>query len=115
MTVTEVLEQARALIADEAHWCQDALALDAAGIETDPTTDDAVQWCAIGATCRVTHDLEALDGADRLLWRAIPKVWPGWPLEATVSDVNDDLGHEAVMALFDRALVEARLEAEVAP
>lgn len=111
LTVVEVLEQARALIADQTHWCQNALAVDAEGCETDPSADDAMAWCALGAIYRASDSgilSPAFDEADAALWRAIPTIRPGWTLDATVADVNDGLDHAAVLALYDCAIAEAR-------
>jgi hypothetical protein len=58
----QVVEGARALIADEQHWCRGELARDVNGEEVCPTSASAVKWCAPGAViaaARTTHDLDA--------------------------------------------------------
>jgi hypothetical protein len=59
----QIVELARALIADEQHWCPRHLALDKNGIVVSPTSSLAVKWCALGAVIaaayQLTHDFDA--------------------------------------------------------
>jgi hypothetical protein len=94
----QILEKARALIADERHWCRGELARDANGIGVDPTTSSAVRRCGLGALMAATYQItnnhrEAHDLAIRAL-----RPFHG---SATVVYVNDTRGHAAVLALFD--------------
>jgi hypothetical protein len=59
----QIVERARALIADEQHWCRRNLANDVNGVPIYPTSDRAVKWCGLGAVIaaayQLTHDLDA--------------------------------------------------------
>jgi hypothetical protein len=94
----QIVERARALIADEEHWCRRHLALDRDGIIVSPISPRAVKRCALGAVIeaayQLTHDLDA---AHKLGREALAPI--GHP--ATLMSVNDSRGHSAVLALFD--------------
>lgn len=49
MKTSEILTSARATIADESRWTTEYLAVNAAGVEVEPTDDTACRWCAVGA------------------------------------------------------------------
>ena len=94
----QVVELARTLIAEEEHWCRHNLALDKNGIGVNPTSSLAVRRCALGAVlaaaCQLTHDLDtAYKLGDQVL---APFCRP-----ALLMDLNDTLGHAAVLTLFD--------------
>ena len=97
----QIIETARALIADEQHWCRRHLALAATGIGVFPTSDSAVKRCALGAVIaaayRLTHDYDA---ANELACSAL---YPRYST-ATLVHVNDMRGHAAVLALFDEVI-----------
>jgi hypothetical protein len=46
---TQIVERARALIADEQHWCPRHFGEDANGFPVSPTSDTAIKWCGLGA------------------------------------------------------------------
>ena len=50
----QIVERARALIADEEHWCRGELARDARGMGVCPITDSAVKRCGLGAAYEIT-------------------------------------------------------------
>src|SRR5271169_4952575 len=52
-----IIERARALIADEDHWCRAALAKDVDGRQVDPTDKTARRWCAVGAIIAAAFEL----------------------------------------------------------
>ena len=62
----QILERARALIADEQHWCRGLLAQDATGASVFPTSAGAVKRCGLGAVIaaayQLTHDFDAANG-----------------------------------------------------
>jgi len=110
--VTNLLEDARSRTADPARWTQGALARDGAGISCNyPGSGDPVCWCALGSLYRSvetlyanrkTHlaaNLEMVVAALRLYQRTIAKV-------------NDDLGHEATLKMFDDAIAHSKLPDE---
>src|SRR5262249_39833134 len=59
----QIVELARALIADAQHWCPRHLALDKNDVVVSPTSSLAVKRCALGAVLaaayQLTHDLDA--------------------------------------------------------
>ena len=98
----QVVELARTLIAEEEHWCSHHLALDKNGIVVNPTSSLAIKRCALGAVlaaaCQLTHDLDtAYKLGDQVL---APFCRP-----ALLMDLNDTLGHAAVLTLFDDIIV----------
>ena len=95
-TTADKLREAKALIEDPERWCQNHYALDADGNSVRMLGQKAVRWCAIGACVRVGLDMDVLYDI----------VLPDKPL----SEINDDDGHAAVMALFDRAIELAASE-----
>jgi hypothetical protein len=78
----QIVERARALIADKQHWCRGELARDVSGEGACPTSASAVKRCALGAVIAAAHELtHDLDSA------------------------NDYMrGHAAVLALFDTVI-----------
>ena len=59
----QIVERARALIADEQHWCRGHLAQDENGVAVFPTSANAVKRCGLGAVIAAayefTHDFDA--------------------------------------------------------
>ena len=94
----QVVEGARALIADEQHWCRGELARDVNGEEVCPTSASAVKRCALGAVIAAAHELmDDLDAAHDFAFKALRPQYG----TATLVRVNDMRGHAAVLALFD--------------
>src|SRR4029078_10538439 len=97
----QIVERARALVADEQNWCRRHLAEDARGVSVSPTHASAVKRCGLGAVIaaayQLTHDYDA---AHRLGHEALrPHYSP-----ATLIYLNDIRGHAAVLALFDEVI-----------
>ena len=99
----KVLEKARALIADEAHWCRGAFAVDEHGNKVGALEAAACAWCASGATIRASNASEAGHRARVQLAMQI-----GSP---SVANFNDIHSHAEVLALFDRVIARLREEA----
>lgn len=97
LTVLEVLENARALIADPERWTRSALARDSAGGEVHERHPNACQWCALGALAKCSECAPLFSPAIHALHVAIP----GRP---SIADLNDRDGHAAVLAMYDRAI-----------
>ena len=97
----QIVEKARALIADEQHWCRGVLAQDASGASVLATSASAVKRCGLGAVMaaayQLTHDF---DVANELAHKALR---PRYGV-ATLVHVNDMRGHGAVLALFDEVI-----------
>ena len=102
----QIVEKARARIADQQRWCRGELARDASGEEVCPTSASAVKWCALGAVIAAAHELtHNLAAAYDLALKALrPKYGT-----ATLVGVNDMRGHAAVLALLDEVIENARL------
>ena len=97
----QIVEQARALIADESHWCRGELARDVNGMGVCPTSESAMKRCGLGALIaaayQLTHDFDA---AHQLGHEALRPRYGA----ATLIHVNDTRGHAAVLALFDEVI-----------
>jgi hypothetical protein len=97
----QIVEQARALIADESHWCRGELARDVNGMGVCPTSNRAMKRCGLGALImaayQITNDHR---GAYDLAIKAMRPLHGS----ATLVSVNDVRGHAAVLALFDEVI-----------
>ncbi len=95
----QIVERARALIADEQHWCRRHLAEDGNGVSVSPTSTSAVKRCGLGAVIAAAYQMTYdFDAAHQLGHEAMrPRYGP-----ATLIHVNDTRGHAAVLALFDQ-------------
>jgi len=97
----EILDQIRALISTPETWCRGAAARSARGKPVYPTSDLAVRWCVEGACYRI--------GQSSPMWLRI-EAKAGEQHSLSPSEVNDSLGHAAVLELLES--VRADLEAE---
>jgi hypothetical protein len=96
------LRDAYELIRDPERWTTGSLARDANDVPVSALSACAVKWCVNGALVRCGATIQ-----HRLLDWVVGQLFPG---EARYSDcimfANDQLGHEAVMQIFEKALVE---------
>jgi hypothetical protein len=100
-TRVQVLERARALIADERRWCRCDLARDARGFPVSPTDGSAVQRCTLGALVAAAHELTGDAAlADHLAATAMRPLVGATAL----TYINDAEGHAAVLQLLDLAV-----------
>lgn len=101
------LRQAYELIRDEKHWCRGYMAVDSNGFQTDYDRDDAAKWCASGAVTRCNCSDEEVAAVARAAKALFPKASHliSGSFGAVVA-INDQLGHEAIMQCFEKALVE---------
>jgi hypothetical protein len=96
-----IVEKARALIADEKHWCRRHLAEDGNGISVSPISYSAIKWCALGALIATAYQLtNDVDAAYQLSNEVLGAHYRA----ATLMHVNDLRGHAAVLALFDEVI-----------
>lgn len=99
----ELLKAARAKIADPANWTTEVLAKDTKGEQVDFSHPSACQWCGLGALFAVdglyTGSAADLYHAAQVLYKKSP------------ASVNDQLGHSAVLAIYDYAIAKAEAEA----
>jgi YD repeat-containing protein len=111
MTTTvknQVLINARALIAERAHWTTGTLACTANGRRVAWHDQSATKWCALGAIYRAAYDLvgdptEATRIGNEVAKSVSPARWFRGGLPA----INDVRGHAAVLKVFDKALQAA--------
>jgi hypothetical protein len=97
----QIIENARALIEDERHWCRGALARDMNGVSVCPTDSRAARRCALGALIAAAYQITNDFGrAHDLAISAVRPLHGG----ATLVNVNDVRGHAAVLALLDEVL-----------
>src|SRR5262245_15593405 len=97
----QVLERARALIADERHWCPGELARDAMGSPVSPIDRSARQRCALGALVAAAQQfIGDPDLAHHLATTAMRPLVGATAL----THINDSEGHAAVLDLFDLAI-----------
>jgi len=102
MTTVEILEAARDLIANPARWTQGDFARDEGGVGVNADNGDAVCWCAVGGVRKVAESIGELYEPNILLDRASGELYP--ESESNVVWVNDRLGHDAVLRVYDRAI-----------
>jgi hypothetical protein len=109
---------ARAKIENPVNWTQHVLARDANGNDKPsdhPLANDthwegidgrdpqACQWCAMGAVQAVTTD-ETEGDVTLALCKATNQLYG----QSHIATVNDEIGHDAVLACFDRAIKDAQ-------
>lgn len=100
----QIVERARALIADEHHWCRGDLARDINGIAVCPTAGSAVRRCGLGALISAAYQLtNEYRGAHDLAIQALRPLYGS----ATLVHANDIRGHAAMLALFDEVIAAA--------
>ena len=98
----EILTAARAMLAERVRWTQGEMARDAYGSPIDAEADGAVCFCAWGAFTRASlgwEDTPAERQADNAMYAAAVALFQYYP-----SQVNDQLGHAAVLRMYDRAI-----------
>ena len=105
----QVVERARALIADERHWCRGDLARDANGLAICPTAADAVKRCGLGAVIAAAHELtHDFNAAQDVALQALRPHYG----TSTLVQVNDIRGHAAVLSLFDEVIAAENVAAQ---
>jgi hypothetical protein len=109
MTTAELLRQARALIEDKRRWTYGVYARDRYSRHVWPDSEHAVRWCALGALRRVERAWSLPFNA---CIRALDKACLELYADCSVEDVNDKLGHDAVLAMYNHAI---ELSEESAP
>jgi hypothetical protein len=97
----QIVERARALIADEQHWCRRHLGEDVNGVAVSATSANAVKRCALGALIAAAYQLtNDYNAAHQLGHEVLGTHYRA----ATLMHVNDSRGHAAVLALFDEVI-----------
>lgn len=109
MTVEQILLAAKGLIAKPENWTTGRFAANVADytvLETDPS---ACKFCARGAINHVVGGWDSNEGviAADALYRAANTIAPEPPEDGhPIFYINDQLGHEAVMKMFDAAIAK---------
>ena len=98
--IQDVLRQAKAKIEDPDHWCTGEFALNAYGLPIAPGSNQAARWCSIGAIEAILE----IPGTDTLRARLKLNRAAFDNFGHGVTIVNDHLGHEAVMRMYDEAI-----------
>jgi hypothetical protein len=99
--VTEVLVAARELIVEPDRWTKRTLAANEEGVGVDPTSEEAVCWCTVGAIQKAAASANNPDELEHLAVRAMFNTYiPYYPL----GDWNDGSTHELVLSVFDKAI-----------
>lgn len=108
MTTKEVLEKAKAIIADPFHWTKGAFARNSHGTTViDVTSEDACSFCALGALVRVMENETDYNHARDILELCVgDKNFPNVPAFNDASETT----HADILALFDCAIEEASHE-----
>lgn len=102
MNTRETLVAARALISDPERWTTGVPARAEDGRMCDPDAPAAVRWCAMGALLAV-GPIEDSQHPYNALWGAAMTIY-----DTGVVTVNEDLGHAAVLRLYDYAIATKR-------
>jgi hypothetical protein len=104
--VTQIIREARSLIANPDSWTEGQLATTAAGENGDPCDREAARFCAFGALVKVAYEISNdNDVAMHFAQSAITTMFgPGRSDPEQLYEINDDEGREAVLELFDKAL-----------
>ncbi|AWI90247.1 hypothetical protein C0214_19495 [Methylobacterium sp. DM1] len=106
MASADILRAARARIEDPKNWTQGFFAKDQGGRLVASRDEYAVCWCALGAVIAEADYVEERYSA-RFLFEASKKLFD----EDDVTVVNDYLGHDAVLKIYDAAIAAAEAEA----
>ena len=97
----QIVEQARAPVADESRWCRGKLARDAKGRGVCPMSESATKRCGLGALMAASYEMTGHHrAAYDLAIRAMQPLYG----TTTLVKVNDLRGHAAVLALFDEVI-----------
>lgn len=103
-TTLEVLKTGRERISDPADWSRYMFAESVDGNNLcDGFADGAVKWCGLGAIEYATGEWFSVGASaepHRLLNLVSNELYPGMSL----IEVNTDLGHEAMLAVYDEAI-----------
>ena len=101
-TVKEKLMVAKEVISDPAKWCRGVYARGADGWSREVSSEEACQFCTLGALMRVN----AYGVGVSVLKTCLPDDY------ANVAAFNDSATHEQVMQLFDCAIAKASEQGE---
>lgn len=105
--VVRLLKAARRLIGNKKRWTKGKSAADKKNYCVAPTSRKAVRWCAYGALLKQKAALRlrenVLERADSILDAASQDLTE----RSNYVDVNDKLGRDRVLEVFDEAIKRA--------
>jgi len=107
----QIIQAARALVADENNWCCHQMAFDAYGVPVCATDGQASKLCAYGALIAAAHKMTGDGSRAQYLTRLAAR---HFGRSDALIRVNDTQGHAAVLALFDEAISNSRRRNEPA-
>lgn len=109
--VVDVLKRIEARIGDSSRWTFGDMARDTHGRSVSALNPAATRWCLDGAAyCESNGEIDGLYGTvSKWLRHAARSLYP--ESRDSYTRVNDDLGHDAVMAVVRRAIEIAESEA----
>lgn len=101
----ELLKDAYQRIKDSSHWTQNVEAVDEEGKWTWADSSDAVKWCALGSLVKSIKS--PLNRQGVTFGKILPLLMNQLPdgVDA-VSALNDDVGHEAICALYEKTIAQ---------
>ena len=100
-----IVEQARALIADEQHWCRGDLARNINGEEVCPTAASAVKRCGLGAVIAAAYQLtNDLGAAHDLAFKALRPSYGTATLVVGTSHSRSNGSNEITLSQFNTAM-----------
>lgn len=108
VTYAKILKEAREYVANPETWTKGTSSVDAYGNWVRPTDPRACRWCSTGAVHKVLHEHdmdyhEATREVLGLLDETAELLFPEW---GSVVDVNDLVGREEALAVFDATIKE---------
>jgi hypothetical protein len=105
--VTQIIREARNLIANPDSWIEGELARTAAGESCDPWDAEATRFCAYGALVRAAYGISNDSNTAMHFAQSATAVMfgPGGSDPGQLYEINDgEEGREAVLKLFDETL-----------
>lgn len=111
MTPRQILEKARKILSNRKRWTRLEFARDESGSAVSIFSDEAVQFCAVGALHKAEgreHNPDLfgesiqLKEARRLLFAQTSGEY------GSITEINDRGGYDKVIEVFDRTLTELK-------
>ena len=107
ISVYSILTRAFSLIEKEENFCQRSLAMNRDFVSVEVKSPQAVRFCGIGTLCRAQYLLGATDLIFQLARLKIESVARN-EYNLNVSEVNDEIGHKAILNIFTKAIKSER-------
>jgi hypothetical protein len=98
-----IIDRARTIIANPDHWCQGSYAKSNGGVPVSAEDRSAQRYCAMGALILAAFEITGDVGRGRELAYSAARIISN---TRSLIFVNDHEGYAAVLALFDKAIVD---------